>query len=148
MQLKVCDTENISPNCVYILRVPNLKIRSKLPRKRAAHSTLELYARIGLFFLGPNGFKWLKRTGWLVVNRPFKRPHRRPKTRLIEAKVHGNYILNDGLDFHTTILPCCAIMYSFFLSSLHFYSFLSLFVSLSSFLLSFFFSLSFFLSSY
>ena len=74
---------------------------------------------LGLFFLGPNGFKWLKRTGWVVENSPFKRLHGRRKTRLSEAKVYGNYILKDSLDFYTTIPPCYCVVCSFsFLLSL------------------------------
>ena len=82
--------------------------------------TVLLDYMLRLFFLGPHGFKWLKRTGWVVENCPFKRPHQRRKTRPIQAKVYGNYILKNSLDFHTSIPPCCSVIYSFFLSFLLF----------------------------
>ena len=88
--------------------------------------TVLLDYMLRLFFLGPHGFKWLKRTGWVVENCPFIRPHRRPKTRPIQAKVYGNYILKNSLDFHTSIPPCCSVIYSFFPS----FSFYSFFLSL------------------
>ena len=76
--------------------------------------TVLLNYMLRLFFLGPHGFKWLKRTGWVVENCLFKRPHRRPKTRPIQSKVYGNYILKNSLDFHTSVPPCCSVIYSFF----------------------------------
>ena len=107
--------------------------------------TVLLDYMLRLFFLGPHGFKWLKRTGWVVENCPFKRPHQRPKTRPIQAKVYGNFILKNSLDFHTSVPPCCSVIYSFFLSFLP-----SLFIpSFSLSLLPFLpFSLSFFLSPF
>ena len=107
--------------------------------------TVLLDYMLRLFFLGPHGFKWLKRTGWVVENCPFKRPHQRPKTRPIQAKVYGNFILKNSLDFHTSVPPCCSVIYSFFLSFLLFLFLLSLSPFYPSFLSPF---LSFFLPSF
>lgn len=115
MQLKVCDNENISPIAFISSGYQTWRLERSYQGKDQ-HAALLNYI-LDVFFLGPNGFEWLKRMGWVCENSPFERPLQRPKTRLTEAKVYGNYILKDSPDF----VHAVPVIYSYFFLSFSFF---------------------------